>query len=769
MAVRANLLTSLSHQGNQQSSILGARSHFWMCLVLTLLTLLVYFQTGDFDFINYDDPAYVTANPYVLKGISIDTLKWFFLGEVGSNWHPVTLLSHLLDVTLYGMNAGAHHLTNVQFHIVNTLLLFLVFYRLEVGLWASAFIAAVFALHPLHVESVAWISERKDVLSTCFWFLTMLSYIGYTRKPSRFRYWRTILLFVLGLLAKPMLVTLPFVLLLIDFWPLQRMTESREETIVVWIEKIPFFFITLCFSIITYFIQNLTGAVSKIDQLPWFVRAANAAKSYIIYLVQTFWPSPLSVFYPYPKSFQLYEYLGSSFLLLSISLFFWLQRKRIPYGFVGWFWFVGTLIPVIGLVQVGLQAHADRYMYVPMTGIALLVACGASEFVRRNHHLKPVVAIFGILVVAAITFQTDQRVQKWKNSLTLFSDALQHTEDNATAYFCVAAYHQSKQHTEEAEAFYHKALQLTPDDPLIHINLVTLYHQAGKIELAEHHFQRLMQCNSHKIEILKSLGRIYIDRKEWDQAKNQLSMVVARDPMDGVAYNYLGIAEAETGNLFEALNLFKFAVQLEPQNAMIHNNLAVNYRKLSRIQDAVSHFAQALSLEPDNQDYLKRYRSALIERKQLRSKADILAHQLSHMPSGPEAYMELSFIYRSLQDFSKELQLLEELSRQFPDFEEGVKRLGIAYAEKGNYPKALEVFQRLSASKSHNPEWDYRIATILARMNDPSNACMHLEKAIQKGYTDLTKIPSDLNFHPIQHSECFQSIIQGMVHRVNHD
>jgi tetratricopeptide (TPR) repeat protein len=761
-----NKIRQQSCSESNQKAIFGARASFWISLGLVLITLSVYGQVRHFDFINYDDPAYVTNNPFVINGINKSSLRWVLLGEVGSNWHPITMLSHMMDVTLYGMNAGAHHLTNVQFHIANTILMFLVFFRLGCGLWPSAFISVVFALHPLHVESVAWISERKDVLSTFFWLLTMLSYISYVRHHDRIRYWSTLLLFTLGLLAKPMLVTLPFVLLLIDFWPLNRMGKAHEEKWFVWVEKLPFFLITACFSIITYFIQNITGAVSKIGPLPWFVRLANAVVSYLIYLIQTFWPASLSVFYPYPKVFNLFQYLGSSIFLVSISLFFWINRRRFPYGFVGWFWFLGTLVPVIGLVQVGLQGHADRYMYIPMTGLAIIIACGGRELVRAFALSKQLVFTLCIATVAIMGIISHHQVSKWKESLSLFSQAAQNTKDNATAFFCIAAYYQTNSRFSEAEQYYLKALKLTPDDAQIHLNLVAIYKSMRKEDLVEKHFDRLVKCQAGQKGIQKQIAKLYMEKKEWHKAKELLLSNIAKHPLDADSMAYLGIISSELGNSLESLALLKRSAELDPSNAMIQNNLAVCYQKLSRIPDAIAHFGKALELEPGNTQYLESFRGVLQEQQELRKKASALEALLVIHPEDAEGLFELAMIHSLLQQPEKELQNLQAAVRAKPNFQKALVQLGIAYAKRGRYSEALQTFQELAISEPGNPEWMYKIATVQARMGDATAACASLRTAVNKGFSDYDKIRTDLNFNAIAGEECFRSILENEVSKV---
>ncbi|MBW2569478.1 MAG: glycosyltransferase family 39 protein [Deltaproteobacteria bacterium] len=353
-----------------------------ICLFLIITTLAVYWQVTNHEFLNYDDDIYITKNHHVQAGLNLESAIWSFTsGTMVSNyWHPLTWLSHMLDFQLYGMNAGGHHMTSLLFHITNTLLLFFIFRRMTGNIWQSGCVAALFALHPLHVESVAWVAERKDVLSTFFWLLTMLAYCRYVEKPVLIRYFIVLLFFVLGLMSKPMLVTLPFVLLLMDYWPLGRIqlgqaikegnVKSQKTSFFHLVgEKIPFFLLTAVASVAAYITQQKGGALTCMDLMLLKIQIANALVSYVSYIGKMLWPGKLAVFYPHPGTLPIWESVVAGLLLISITAFVVIPRRRFPYLFVGWFWFIGTLVPVIGLVKVGSFAMADRYTYVPLIGL----------------------------------------------------------------------------------------------------------------------------------------------------------------------------------------------------------------------------------------------------------------------------------------------------------------------------------------------------------------------------------------------------------------
>jgi len=383
----------------------GMRPELWICLLLAAATLLVYWPVKDFDFISYDDPLYVTDNRYVQKGLSPETVKWAFTDAVKKTnyWVPLTWLSILLDHELYGMHAGGYHLTNLFLHVLNTLLVFMVLRRLTGALWPSAFAAALFGLHPLHVESVAWVTERKDVLSTFFWLLTMLSYGGYVRRPGAGRYLLTFILFVLGMMSKPMLVTLPFALLLLDYWPLGRLEgEAWKQRFfhLVW-EKGPFFVVVMIAAVAAFVTQQAADAVKSLAAIPLGVRLANVLVAYVGYIGKMFWPVRLSFLYPHPGVLPVWQWAGALLILAGVTYGVLRYAKERPYLVVGWLWYLGTLFPVSGLVVIGPHAMADRYAYVPLMGLYVMAAWGLAELFPKGRYQAAGLALAGVACCGA--------------------------------------------------------------------------------------------------------------------------------------------------------------------------------------------------------------------------------------------------------------------------------------------------------------------------------------------------------------------------------
>jgi hypothetical protein len=408
------------------------RRLFLICLLLGLIAFAVFYQVHSFKFITYDDPYYVYKNPDIQSGITYESIKWAFTTGWTANWYPLTWLSYMLDWQLFGSNAAGYHVINLIFHITNTLLLFIVLKQMTGALWQSAFVSALFSLHPLHVESVAWVSERKDVLSTFFWILTMWAYFRYVNKPGFASYLAAVIFFALGLMSKPMLVTLPFVLLLLDYWPLERFTWHSVSHLIA--EKIPFFVLSAASCVVAFFVQRGSMAVVSLDMLPLKYRILNAFVSYTGYIEKMFWPLRLAVFYPHlgPNIPILYAIISAVFLLAATVLVVRFAKNH-RYLVTGWFWYIGTLVPVVGIIQVGIQGMADRYSYITLTGLFIIIAWGMADLLAKWRYKKFVLVSLALLMLSAISICTYNQLRYWRNTLTLFGHAIDVTENNFMA------------------------------------------------------------------------------------------------------------------------------------------------------------------------------------------------------------------------------------------------------------------------------------------------------------------------------------------------
>ena len=443
-----------------------------ICLVLALGTLALYVPVLQNGFINFDDNGYITDNPHVNVGLTWSGVVWAFKSGYAANWHPLTWISHMLDCQLFGLHPAGHHLVNLLLHTANTLLLFILLNYLTGAMWRSAFVAALFAWHPLHVESVAWASERKDVLSGFFWMLTLIAYARYVKAPgkssSRVLYYvSALVLFACALMSKPMVVTLPFVLLLLDFWPLQPLSLSALPRLLA--EKIPFFALGFASCLITLSVQK--HAIWSTASLPFSFRLANALVSYVRYISKIFVPTDLALIYPYPHSLPPGIVAGTVLVLVALSVIFLLQAKRFPYLVTGWFWFLGTLVPAIGLVQVGVQAMADRYTYLPSIGIFILATWGVNDLLNRSARKTAICALAGGATLATCLALTSVQLSYWKSGVAIFTHTVVVTADNYAAYDCLGKSWKQTGNFNHAEQCYEEAVRLEPDYPMAQFDL----------------------------------------------------------------------------------------------------------------------------------------------------------------------------------------------------------------------------------------------------------------------------------------------------------
>jgi len=502
-------------------------------LALAFAGFAVFWQVRSYAFINYDDPQYVTANPHVKAGLTRDSVTWAFTTSHAGNWHPLTWLSHMLDCQLFGTNPRWHHLTNLLLHVINTLLLFAVLKRMTHALWQSAFVAAAFALHPLHVQSVAWIAERKDVLSTLFWILTMAAYLRYVEHPRITSYLLTLLALALGLMAKPMLVTLPFVLLLLDYWPLGRLqckhqnagkalpgSKSQSPPLFhLLIEKIPLFILVLSSSIITFIVQQKSGAIKTAETFPWTVRLANALISYLTYIGKMIWPSRLAIFYPHPaESVSISHAVLAALSLLAISACAIRLARSHRYLLVGWLWYLGTLVPVIGLVQVGNQAFADRYTYIPLVGLFIIAAWGFPHLLAKYQHRKIVLGTSAVALLLALSICTRIHLRHWRNSISVFEHAIKVTHNNRMAYSNLGVAFLRQRKRDKAITHFTKALQIDPNHAMTHLNLGVALFQKASHDGAIMHFTEALRIQPDLAEAYVNLGIVYASRKKFDEA-----------------------------------------------------------------------------------------------------------------------------------------------------------------------------------------------------------------------------------------------------------
>jgi tetratricopeptide (TPR) repeat protein len=552
---------------------------------LALCTLAVYWQVRDHEFLDYDDSRYITKNIMVQRGLDAEGLTWAFTSGYATNWHPLTWVSHMLDCELFGLDPTGHHMVNVAFHVANTILLFLILKRMTGAIWRSAFVAAVFALHPLYVESVAWASERKDLLSTLFWMLTMGAYALYTQQPTLRRYLLVFLFLALGLMAKPMLVTLPFVLLLLDYWPLQRLqlgrssrinksTSENRRFLLLLREKAPLIGLTVASSIVTFIVQRSGGAMGSLETVPLGDRVANAIVSYTSYIRKSLWPSDLAVFYPHQgKTLELWQVAGAAILLLGISGIVIWKIRRFRYLAVGWFWFLGTLVPVLGIVQVGIQGMADRYMYVPLIGLSIIVAWGFTDLLSKWHYQKGGLAFAATTVLLALTGATSSQISYWHDGIRLFEHAIRVTTNNYVAETNLGVALQVHGRTDEALEHYLESLRINPSYEFSHYNLGLILAGQGKTDEAITHFSEAVRLNSRVPEAHNNLGVLLAKKGKNSEAIEQFAEALQLNPAFVDARSNLGLLLMTLGKTDEAITQFNDALRLQPDNASAKNGL----------------------------------------------------------------------------------------------------------------------------------------------------------------------------------------------------
>jgi tetratricopeptide (TPR) repeat protein len=641
------------HRGGALYSSLALRDLF-ICLALLLATLGVYSQVAHFEFVNYDDPDYTTENPHIRDGLTPANVQWAFTSSYAANWFPLTWMSHMLDRKLFGSDAGRQHLTNLALHMLSTLLLYVLLKRMTGWRAASAFVAFVFALHPLHIESVAWIAERKDVLCALFWLLTIWTYLNYVARHGVWRYLLVMVAFCCALMSKSMAVTLPFALLLLDVWPLRRFTgaslgipSERSPKLThgagaVLIEKLPLIALAIAVSIVTFLAQRGAGAI--LDDIPVGPRIANALNSYAVYLFEFFWPANLAVFYPY-EPIPVWQAALAALLLGAITVFAIRRRRTQPYLAVGWFWYLGTLAPVIGLIQFGAEARADRYTYIPAIGIAIMLAWGFEDLVAARRWLGPPVGVIAILVCAGWATVTWRDLTYWHDSLGLFERAIAVNPDNYFAYSglgsafrqagrngeAIASFERAlsiKAHFVDAEdglgmalaaegrldegmAHLAEAVRLAPGSVTGHIDLGFGFSKSGRAREAADQYRIALQLNPESPEAHCGLGVALAEQNRLPEALAQLLESVRIKPDYADGYYNLGRVLALQGRTDEAMTQFAAAIRLQPENAESHYNLGTALATRGRMSEAADQFRMAVFIKPDYVNARFNYASAL--------------------------------------------------------------------------------------------------------------------------------------------------------------
>ncbi len=672
---------------------------FGMSMALVALSLLIYFPVARHGFIGFDDPQYVVENRHVNTGVTAENIAWAFRSGEEGNWHPLTWVSHMIDVELFGLAPGAHHLTNVALHMLASVLLFVLLVGLTGAGYRSALVAALFAVHPMHVESVAWIAERKDVLSACFWTATLIAYTAYARRPGLGRYLAVVGLFAAGLMSKPMVVTLPCVLLLIDVWPLGRITPTFR--LQAWWplvrEKLPLFAMTAAASAVTFVVQQQSGAVRSLDALSIGDRLKTAVVGYQTYVSRLVWPHDMAVLYPFPEAIPLWHVLTAlGGLALITALAIRAARTR-PWFPVGWFWFLGTLVPVSGIVQVGSQPVADRFTYIPYTGLFIVLVWFAAERIDGRPALSRLAWPAAFAVLLAFTVSASRQVGYWRDGITLWTHTLAVTERNYRAHSALGFAYSEAGLSEAAVKEYEAALAIRPNYAEALTNLGAIRLEQGDLAAAAAHLSAALAVSPDFVEAMANLGTVRAREGRLDEAIRLFERARDLDPESALVLNGVGYALALDGRLDEAAASIREAIRLAPGMADAYGNLGLVLGDQGRRDEAIAAFRQSIALEP--------------------------GHARSHYGLGSV-----------LDDSGRPDEALAELRvavAQDPQLAEAHNRLARVLTKLGRLEEALPAFEAAVRARPTEPDFHYDLGVMLLKADRPQEAMPHFQDALR--------------------------------------
>ena len=725
------------------------QSVFLIYALLALATIIAYEPVRHNDFVRYDDGAYVTENPQVNGGITFESIVWAFTTPHVANWHSLTWLSHMLDCQFFGLNPLWHHLTSLFFHVASALLLFWVLRTMTGAVWPGAFVAAAFALHPLHVESVAWVAERKDVLSGFFWMLTLAAYLRYAERPGIARYLLVFLSLALGLLAKSMLVTLPFVLLLLDYWPLGRFQRQRQKgrkvspasrSIVVRYqkappsrliaEKVPLFILVTAAGVITFIVQQSAGAMKEAENFSLSLRVSNALVSYLGYIIKMLCPARLTVLYPFPlKGLPLWQPIVSFLVLAGITVGVLYAARR--YLLVGWLWYVGTLVPVIGLVQVGEQAMADRYTYLPSIGIFIMVAWGAAELLTKWHYRKIALGVSAGLLLALLVIFTRMQVRYWQNDLALFRRAVEVTENNYIMLNNYGVLLGEMDRHEEALVHFRGALSVNPRYSKARNNIGKVVLKQGQIDEAIAVFTEVLRRGKDSADAHNNLGLAYARKGRLNLAVQHYNEALRLKPNYVKAINNLGIALKDWGRFDEALTQFTEALRIKPNYAEAHNNLGLTLQSQGKLDEAVTNFTKALEIKPDYAEALKGLGKALFQQGKLEEAITCYRKVLQINPIDPVAHNDLGAVLGKQGKLEEAIARFAKALEIRPDYAEAHYNFGIALYSQGKFGQAITHLTEAAQRDPNSISVHYLLAQSLTNVGRTEDAIEHFRETLR--------------------------------------
>jgi tetratricopeptide (TPR) repeat protein len=679
-------------------------------LFIAISAIIVYGQVRRHDFVSFDDNEYIYENPRVKSGVTLGNVIWAFTAFHSNNWHPLTWISHMMDCQLFGLNPGPHHLINLFFHIANSLLLFLVFKQMTGHAWKSGCLAALFALHPLHVESVAWISERKDVLSAFFWMLTTGCYIRYVRRPGLARYALALSCFILGLLSKPMLVTLPFTLFLLDYWPLNRLQclalsvrQNKKQLVRLIVEKIPLLLLVPISCFLTFYAQKHGGVVKSIDVFPLQVRIANAVVSYISYIGKMIFPVKLAFLYPHHGMPPWWKILGAFLLIITLSFLAVKTIKKHPYILVGWLWYLGTLIPVIGIVQVGMQAMADRYTYIPSIGLLIIAVWGIPEVFANRRNKRIWTALSAVTAISIYAGVAWKQVGYWKNSISMLEHTLAVTSRNHVALDSLGVERFKQGKLDEAMDLFLQADRIFPDNPYTHFNMGVALYVKGNTQEAVDQYLEAVRIEPNYFQAYSNLGAACFSLGKTEEAIKHYSKAITIKPDFIDAYINLGIAWDTLGKFENAIQHYTRALHYDPNNVNAHYHLAVDLEKVDRVDEAMSHYSETIRLRPDFFEAHYRLGVSLYKQGRMDEAMRRYSEVLRINPDFAEAHNNLGVILYRKGRVDEAIDRYLKALRLKPDYAEAYNNLGGAYFLKGDAPAAVSAFR---AALRINPEYE---------------------------------------------------------------
>jgi len=720
---------------NRGKELFFKHRDIWVCLFLIITTLSVYWSVTNYEFVNIDDTTFVTENRYTQAGITREGIKYTFK-NFGA---PLSVLSHMLDCELFGLDSGRHHLTNLILHIANVVLLYLIFNLMTGTPWNSAFVAALFALHPLNVESVAWVAERNNLLSTLFGFLTIAAYVWYIRRPDFLRYMTVFLFFVLGLFSKPMLVTLPFVLLLLDYWPLDRVrlgsnnqiapVNGKESVITkthpsispfyrLILEKIPLIAVSIfsSFWIITISKNSIAegiGGLASLERLPIKFRIANALISYVSYIGKLIYPKNLAVYYPYPKSFPAWKIVLACLLLGCITFLAIRTLRQHPWFSVGWLWYLGTLVPVIQLVQMGAYRMADRYAYVPFIGLFIIVAWGVPYLLERWRYGKILLATTAIIILSTLMTLTWNQKKYWKNSITLFEHTIEVTSDNWLAHNNLGVAFSRQNRINEAVSHLKESLRIKPHYEDAHSNLGSVLAQQGQMNKAIDHFLMALRTKPDHFRAHYNLGVTLKKIGQTDKAIAHYLEALRINPDFAATHNNLGVALADTGRIDEAIGHYLEALRIKPDNMESHINLGNALVRRGQPNEAIDHYLEALRIKPDHVEAHSNLGVALANQGRTDEAIAQFLESLRIKPDHVKVHFNLGNALEKQGRIDEAVDHYKEALRIKPDFVEAYINLGNVLSRQKRTNEAISYYLKVLRIKSDDVELYNRLGNIL--------------------------------------------------------